>query len=327
MKILYWLPFLFVCFPLFAEDYMRVAEGPAGSKELQIAVRRFQIQKPVEREIVLVGVTHIGTAGYYRKLQTLLDDSGIVLYEGVDGDREAFRQMKKEEHELGENSTLQVSLAHALGLTFQLHQIDYNQPHFVNSDVTSQELFRLFRGEDIVDADAARKDTEQLMRNMQAMSAAGQLMVAMLGQLERNPSWSRAMRWCMVQTLGNIRGDISQMAGLPPRLKDMMTVLIQKRNEVVMEDLEETLRDPEKKGSIALFYGAAHMADFEERIVKEMGGKELGTEWLTAFRGSLKTSGLNLLEKSMVRGFLNQQLNVLKVMQDSIDQGSSEATP
>jgi len=303
--------------PVQGEEYMRVVNGPAGSKELQIAVRRFKISKPVERELILVGVTHIGTSGYYRKLQEILDQAGVVLYEGVDGDREEFRNMKKEDHELGENSTLQVSLAHSLGLAFQLHEIDYNRKHFINSDVSSAELFRLFRGEEIDDPETARQDTQALMRNMQAMSAAGQAMVAMLGQLERNPSWSRAMRWCMVQTLGNIRGDISQMAGLPPRMKDMMTVLIRKRNEVVMEDLNTQLDRPAEKGSIALFYGAAHMADFEKRILEEMEGKAVETIWLPAFRGSLKTSGLNLLEKSMVRGFLNQQLSVLRMMQDT----------
>ncbi len=307
-------PVLFLT-PIQGKDYMRVNEGPAGIKELQIAVRRFQISKPVEREIVLVGVTHIGTETYYRELQKILDDADVVLYEGVDGDREEFRNMKQNREDLGENSTLQASLAKSLGLAFQLHEIDYNREHFINSDVNSTELFHLFRGEEFTDPEGARRDTQQLMRNMQAMSAAGQAMVAMLGQLERNPDWSRAMRWCMVQTLGNIRGDISRMAGLPPRMKDMMTVLIKKRNEVVMEDLNQQLSEPESKGSIALFYGAAHMADFEKRLVKELKGEEIETVWVPAFRGSLKTSGLNVLEKSMVRGFLNQQLSVLRVMQ------------
>ena len=57
-------------------------------------------------------------------------------------------------------------------------------------------------------------------------------------------------------------------------------VLLERRNDVVLEDLELLLIGEPDVGRIAVFYGAAHMADLEARLTKELGLEAVVTSWL-----------------------------------------------
>jgi hypothetical protein len=59
------------------------------------------------------------------------------------------------------------------------------------------------------------------------------------------------------------------------------TVLVSERNRLVMEKLAE-VRAKQGRGSYAIFYGAAHMPDFEERLLAE-GFVKGETTWLDAW--------------------------------------------
>ncbi len=83
-------------------------------------------------------------------------------------------------------------------------------------------------------------------------------------------------RRMFAETLGTT--NIGHVLEMQPGFGDL--ILIQ-RNEVVMERLKETLATT--KGSIAIFYGAAHMDDLEERLVKELGYERSKAQWLRAW--------------------------------------------
>mgnify|MGYP000592629042 CR=1 FL=1 len=312
MRILLLILGVLTCFPLFAEgEFIRVERVQNGTDCLQVAIKTYGVAD--EKKVQLVGVSHVGTQKYYEGLQVILNRADVVLFEGVDGDRASFRQATAEQSP--ERSGLQVNLARALGLVFQLHHIDYEQEHFINSDLTSTQLLALFDGKEMPESSpAAQAQMEDLLAGMEQASVSGQAAAAALEFLEMRPGWSRAMRWGMVKMLGSVTGNVSEYPGLPEHLRTLMQVLIEKRNEKVMSDIHNQLEKLPAGGTVAVFYGAAHMHDFEQRIGTELEGQWIETLWETAFCGNLQTSGLNLLEKKTISWFVNQQVRALKMI-------------
>ena len=78
-------------------------------------------------------------------------------------------------------------------------------------------------------------------------------------------------------------------SGLGPTLN---TILIDDRNEACMRELEKQRKAGKKR--IAIFYGAAHMPDFEKRLIENHGMQKQGTVWLTAW--DLRLREINPLE-------------------------------
>jgi len=304
--------FLF-CGVFASESYLQVVQNPTTQTEcLQVAIRTLEIPNTRHR-IQLVGVSHIGSRAYYEEVQSLLNKADVVLFEGVDGDRAAFRAAGKEK--APERSTLQANLARSLGLAFQLHVIDYSPEHFMNSDVSSRQLLALFEGRELPEKEEdAKEHLEHLLQTMEQTTVTGQLGAAVLDFLEQRPGWSRGMRWAMVHTLGSVQGDLSTYAGLPESMRVFMEVLIDRRNDVVLSDIREQVATLEEGGTIAVFYGAAHMYDFHERLMQEYGAEEVDVTWKNAFCANLQRSGLNVIQKQAVRWFVFQQMRTLQVM-------------
>jgi len=293
--------------------YIRIKRSRLGSDCLQVAVRQFTVGDQEKRNILLVGVSHVGSQSYYEALQEILNAADVVLFEGVDGNRPEFRAATVEQSP--ERSSLQANMARALGLVFQLHHIDYSREHFLNSDLTGEQLFALFEGRDMPEsAPAAKAQMEELIKGMEQTSITGQVAAPVLEFLEGRPGWSKGMRWGMVKILGSVTGNISEYPGLPDHLKTLMSVLIEKRNEKVMTDIEKQLQLIKPGQTLAVFYGAAHMHDFEVRIKKELGGNFVKTDWYTSFCGNLQTSGLNIVQKNMISWFVHQQVRALKII-------------
>jgi len=59
------------------------------------------------------------------------------------------------------------------------------------------------------------------------------------------------------------------------------SVILTDRNQVALKVLEKQLATKQKK--LAIFYGAAHLPDLEERMIKDMGFERKTTRWLTAW--------------------------------------------
>jgi hypothetical protein len=58
------------------------------------------------------------------------------------------------------------------------------------------------------------------------------------------------------------------------------TVLVGERNRVALEVMDKQIAAGKKR--LAIFYGAAHLADMEARLLKK-GFKRTQTEWLKAW--------------------------------------------
>ncbi len=79
---------------------------------------------------------------------------------------------------------------------------------------------------------------------------------------------------------------------------------------------------------MAVFYGAAHMPDFDARLMEEFQAHRGEKVWLSALNGNLKTSGLNVIEQALLNGFMQQQLAVLRMLaQPAPEAKAVEAVP
>jgi hypothetical protein len=76
----------------------------------------------------------------------------------------------------------------------------------------------------------------------------------------------------------------------------LTTILVADRNQAALKVFQKELAKGRKK--IGIFYGAAHMPDFEKRLREDYGLKKASEQWLTAWDMSRsKKSGLEELFK------------------------------
>jgi hypothetical protein len=87
-------------------------------------------------------------------------------------------------------------------------------------------------------------------------------------------------------------------------------VLIQSRNQAVMEDLSVQLKRPFQ--SISIFYGAGHMADMEQRLKRDFHYRPAEETWLTAIALDPTRAGVTATEQEMIRSFIRWQMESLQ---------------
>jgi hypothetical protein len=223
---------------------------------------------------------------------------------------------------------VQHTLATALGLVFQLSAVDYDRPHFRNSDLTVPELQRLLAGGAAAgkgpekagddpggnargDAGGSREFRE-LMGVMDGSSLMGAIVHMGIRIIGTTPKLQAMTRLAMIEMLGQFRGDLSEAQSLPPEMRRLMNVIIQGRNDVVLRDLRPHLGKAGAGRSISVFYGAGHMHDLERRLMAELGYRRADETWLTAMSVDVRASGLTRGELDLVRGLVNWQLEALR---------------
>jgi hypothetical protein len=289
--------------------YMRVAQPDKDTVALQIAWRKFSPKRGRGPTIWLAGASHLGESNYFARLQRLLDVQSLVLFEGVGA------RSKKMRFNPDEETSIQHTMASALGLVFQLSAIDYDRPHYTNSDLTIPQLQALLSGGAGGGSGPdtkAGQEFQQLLQVMDGSSLLGTLMHVGLKFIGSSPKLQAMTKVLLVETLGRLEGDMSQMKGVPPEIQRLLAVIIQERNKVVLEDLKARLRAASPPNSIAVFYGAGHMADLEKRLRGSLGYRPRGEMWLTAMSVNTRQAGLSSEELAAMRSLIQWQMDALK---------------
>ena len=207
---------------------------------------------------------------------------------------------------------MQSSLAASLGLVFQLEAIDYGRTNFRNSDLSVEQLRGLIARQPPGAGEAgAGQSFESLLQILEGGSLLDVVLEVGMRFLGANPKLQAMSKLALIETIAQMKGDPSQLRGLPSQMKQLLAVLIEKRNQKVVDDLKAELREMSRDSSIAVFYGTGHMPDLEMRLRKQLKYKPAEQQWLTAFSVNLAQAGISQAELGFIRDFVKRELEQL----------------
>jgi hypothetical protein len=222
-------------------------------------------------EIDLVAVVHIGEKAYYQRLNKEFEKYDAVLYELVAPED---KKPPKDAERRSDNpvAVLQQGMKVFLRLEHQLEVVDYQKANFIHADLSPEGMKKAMkeRGDDQmtivlgVIADFLRK------KNLDADKPEPQAPDISLTDL-LNPIKFKRM---MAQQFEDTGGD-ADLGGTINRL------LVEDRNKACIKVLQQQLTAGKKK--IAIFYGAAHMPDFDRRLKEDFGMMRIASEWINAW--------------------------------------------
>jgi len=324
------------------DDDDRAAITDARLRALAIAAeqRRRAGERPETLEDLLTGDAGYDTAllhaafedGWGRPMQyTWADDGPAITSLGADGepggsgpdaDRRAADLPPLDDAEITEPEGIQAQLAGAARVVFQLDAINYDRPNWRNSDTTAEALGAALAGRDPGDArpgggGPALGGGDPLFDLMSGQGMVGKIAGGLLKMLGSSPRTSAMLRLMLIETLGQADTLMGMTQGVEG-IDRMMEVLLEQRNDVVLGDLERAsaeLREAGEPGSIAVFYGAAHLADIESTLAGQ-GYKATRTEWYDALEVDPAETGMSPQQvralRTMVGSMLESQMRTLE---------------
>jgi hypothetical protein len=294
------LVFLGLCPLLLAEQPAPVKKAdkkPVASKFLRI--KRDDNKQPValetaitryvpasgegKLEVDLIGAVHVGDKAYYEALNKALEKYDVLLYELVapPGTKIPKGGRKKNDNPL---AMMQQMAKVVLELELQLEQVDYTKKNFVHADMSPDDMAAAIkkRGDDGVTialgvvADMLRQQNLEKMKDKDAPK--DELPDLDLADLLLDPNRAVKLKRIMAQQFEKTdEGAFGKTIG---------TILIEDRNKAALKVFQQQLAKGKKK--IGIFYGAAHMPDFEKRLRDDFDLKKDSEQWLQAWDLKMK---------------------------------------
>ncbi|XAL99756.1 type II secretion system protein GspG [Phycisphaeraceae bacterium D3-23] len=250
---------------------LRVASADAWGRAVNVEV---------DENAVITAVTSYGADG----------EAGG---EGIDADL-------RYEVELDDDAaapSLYDTIANVMGLSFQGERMLTDQATWVNSDMAWDDV-----AAELGEEDSATSAMLEGLLNGEDPNVV-MVMKGMEQFLNASPMMRTMAKMMLVRTLGEAgpAQDAGAVLG-----EGFDRVIIDLRNQVVIDDLKALLDEGTDAESIAVFYGAGHMADMEERAFEQLGYEVVGGFWLPAVTLDLTQEGLSERELGLIRGQLGQ---------------------
>ncbi len=254
-----------------AQPYLRFEEKAKGAA-LEVGVIRMQ-HKETGALVDLVGAVHIGDAAYYQQLNKEFKTYEAVLYEMVKPAKLDPAQFKNRPS--SSVSMMQIFMQKQLDLAYQLDEVDYTAKNFVHADMTVKQ----FRKRQESRGESMFKLMFKLMKDDMARRAKNKtgtdISSAELLRALLNPNRSVELKYLLAR-------QFNEMERLTAGLNDEKgSVILTDRNKVALKVLTRELAAGKK--NLAIFYGAAHLPDLEERMIEKMGFERKATRWVTAW--------------------------------------------
>lgn len=187
-----------------------------------------------------------------------------------------------------DNANLQQKFAHALDLKFQLNEIRYDRPHFIHADMTMEDLYRTAREKNLDSA------TLQAAEGLLHGSGLGEFLVSSFIHLMTQSNQSKLMMKCVLVEALSMQMEADSTLGMGQSLARL--ILYERNNKVV----DELMKQLNRKHTVAVFYGAAHLDDIERRLLA-LGFVPQETRWFTAIEADIKNSGITHLQIEQIR--------------------------
>jgi len=272
--------------------FVRTIERTDGVAVSQTA--SVKLTCPGKPDIWLIGAAHIGLKQFYADVQALLDAQDVVLFEGVSSKN---RPMKTPKVDPKAPKMIYQVLSDAIGLDFQLVDIHYDRPNWINSDLSMQQLEAINKKGNHGKATDFNTIETMLDPNSDQSKMFGQFITS------ASPSIRNALKVFLVEKLAKVDTILPAMSD-----PTTLNVLITARNKSVVDNLDKLFNSPNPPKSVGVFYGAAHMRGIEKTLMTQYGYKPVEQRWITfakADRHKLDDAGrqfLDMLEK-MAKGF------------------------
>jgi len=251
-------------------DYIRQVSDDSGAPlALEVAITTFE--DPSGARVDLVGAIHVADRSYFAEVDRRLADYSVVLYELVGEPGRVSAPRGATPSMVG---LMQGGMKNALGLAFQLDEIDYTRDNMVHADLTPDAFSASMRERKESFLGMMFRAWAMAMAEQGSGKTAGQDAEFVKALFARDRQ--RAFKRVLAGQLSEQTDLIESLAG-----NDGSSTLITVRNQRALEVLREQLDAGER--DIAIFYGAGHMPDFETRLVEEFGMRNASTEWIEAW--------------------------------------------
>lgn len=254
-----------------ATDFIRFVENDDGAS-LQTGIASYV--SPTGVIVDLVGAVHIADKKYFEELNTRFKTYDSVLYELVGRPVEQRQEMKVADgvEKLQWLGQLQETMRSKLELESQLKLIDYKAKNFIHADMSTEGFF-----------DTQKEKKETFLTLWMKAAIAQTLtadpdkeepsMVQLIAILMRKDSATELKRMVgrEFDSVENLMAGIESGNG---------TAIIGERNRHALDVMKKQIESGKKH--LAIFYGAAHLPDMEQRLLKQ-GYKLQKSEWLKAW--------------------------------------------
>lgn len=208
-------------------------------------------------KVDLISAIHIGDYEYYESLNRKFKDYDVVLYELV-----APKGVIPDKEKMG----LYKIIGMFLHLDSQTRVIDYKAKNFVHADLTPEEMAKSIKDKGHDGFTIVLSLATDMMRKNNLNKGKPQ---PDFKKFETNDSSVYYKRILAQQMEAGATAE-----GI------MHTLLIEDRNNAALKGLDTEIKNGHKK--IAIFYGAAHMPDFEKKLTKQ-GYKKTDSSWQIAW--------------------------------------------
>ena len=273
LVLIFLLPTLAAAQPTPESDFIRIQRDQNREPvALQTAIAKYvPVNGQQGVEVDLVSVIHIGERAYYQLLNEAFTKYDAVLYELVAP--EGTRPTKGGERSDNPLATLQQVMKLVLRVEHQLEVVDYGKANFIHADLSPEGMRSAMRerGED--EMTVALKVVAEIMQRMREDAGKPAPQAPDINPLELllNPN---KLKRIFAEQLVKAGGDV----GFGRTFHQLIVI---DRNKACLDVLKQQLKAGKKK--IAIFYGAAHMPDFDKRLKEEVGVKRTTNEWIDAW--------------------------------------------
>ncbi|MDP1589207.1 MAG: hypothetical protein Q8M07_15765, partial [Prosthecobacter sp.] len=220
---------------------------------------------------------HIADKAYFDALNARFKGYDAVLYELVGPSMEdrGKEPPSKDGQNLAWVGQMQAMMKDALKLHGQLEGIDYQAKNFVHADMNMKQFTQTqeTKKESFLTLylKAVQAQKEANAKKGLDSDTAGLVMLLKVFTAKDSSTGLKRMIAQEFDSVEDIMAGVESGDG---------TVLVGERNRVALEVMDKQIAAGKKR--LAIFYGAAHLADMEERLLKK-GFKRTKIEWLKAW--------------------------------------------
>lgn len=279
--------------------FMRIRSANDAPAALETAIVRYRPRSGEgELTVDLIAVVHIGDRSYYHKLNRHFEQYDALLYELVAPEGARPPTKGRSDNPL---ALLQKMTSLFLDLHLQVDHIDYGKKNFVHADLSPEGMAGAIkkRGDDgltlalSVTADLLRR--QNLLAQQGANADRGGDLPDLQSLLE-DPAAASKIKRVLARQFEHMDAPDGPLG------RTLGTILIDDRNQAAMKVLGKEIAKGKKK--LGIFYGAAHMPDFDKRLRDEFDLAPVSTQWLAAWNLELRERSpeellLRLLEESL----------------------------